>query len=232
MSDGGHSDFLATLGPGQALGIAAIGAGIPSQRERLQRLQPWIDSQDPIHWWRQQEYARARRAARRRELLHRLAIPLVVTLLLIAAAAFAAVLISPRGPASPYGDAVGAPERMAAPSGAPATDLRSIAHAIALEVGVPPRLFLALIQTESSWRVKARGAAGELGLTQLLPRTARHLGVDPHDVRGNLLGGALHLRAHYLRTGDWTRALVSYNGRGPKARAYAQRVLRTWEASE
>lgn len=203
----------------------------PAQRERLQRLQPWIDSQDPIHWWRQQEYARARRAARRRELLHRVGIPLVVTLLLVAAAAFAAALLSPRDPASPYGDAVGAPERLAAPE-APASDLRSVAWKIALDHGIPPRLFLALIQTESSFRVNARGAAGEIGLTQLLPETARRLGVDPHDVRGNLLGGALHLRAHYLRTGDWTRALTSYNGRGPKARAYAQRVLRTWEASE
>jgi soluble lytic murein transglycosylase-like protein len=204
----------------------------PAQRERLERLQPFIDAEDPIRWQRHQEYARARREARRRELLHRLAIPLVVTLLLLAAAAFAAILISPRDPASPYGDAIGAPERMAAPSQPRANDLRSIARAIALEVGVPPRLFLALIQTESSWRVDARGAAGELGLTQLLPATARRLGVDPHDVRGNLLGGALHLRSHYIRTGDWTRALASYNGRGPKARAYAQRVLRAWESSE
>lgn len=203
----------------------------PIQRERLARLQPWIDAQDPIHWWRQQEYAKARREARRRELLHCMAIPFVVTLLLLAAAAFVAILISPRDPASPYGDAVGAPTRMAAPAPSP-TDPKSMARAIAIDHGIPPRLFSALIQTESSWKVNARGAAGEVGLTQLLPRTARHLGVDPHDVHGNLLGGAMHLRSHYVRTGDWTLALARYNGRGPMARAYAQKVLRAWEASE
>jgi len=71
-----------------------------------------------------------------------------------------------------------------------------------------------------------------VGLMQLMPRTAAALGVDPHNIVENLRGGATYLRRHYEQTGDWSRALARYNGRGPKARAYAQRVLRTWEASE
>lgn len=107
-----------------------------------------------------------------------------------------------------------------------------LAEEIAIDQDIDTRLFFAVIHTESRWRVDARGKAGEIGLMQLMPRTARSLGVDPHDVRDNLRGGAMYLRRHYLSTGNWTAALARYNGRGPRAHAYAQRVLTAWEASE
>jgi len=98
--------------------------------------------------------------------------------------------------------------------------------------GVPVRLVAAVVTVESAWNPKARGAAGEVGLMQLMPTTARALGVNPHDPAQNLRGGVRLLRTHYETTGNWASALARYNGRGPKARAYAQRVLRTWEASK
>lgn len=125
--------------------------------------------------------------------------------------------------------------RVSAPSVAPlsaAVDLRAVAREVAIDHGIPPRLFSALIQTESSWRENARGAAGERCLTQLMPAVAAALGVNPDDPLECLQGGARHLRKHYRRTGDWSRALAAYNGRGPRAEAYAQKVLRAWEASE
>lgn len=175
---------------------------------------------------------------RHRERLRMLALPMLITIILLFALALAAVLLSPRVPSSPYGDAIGEPEISAALPPAPlratspVEDLRAEAAATAARERIPPGLLEAVIHTESRWKVNAVGAAGERGLMQLMPRTARSLGVDPHDVRDNLRGGAMYLRRHYERTGDWTRALARYNGRGPKARAYAERVLRAWEAGE
>jgi len=129
---------------------------------------------------------------------------------------------------APYGAPIARPQTLA-PS---APSLRSVATEIAGEERVPPRLLSAVVSVESAWRVNARGAKGEVGLMQLMPATARALGVDPLDPHQNLRGGARFLRYHYEREGSWTRALERYNGRGPRARAYAQRILRAWESAE
>lgn len=157
----------------------------------------------------------------------------LVTLLVMAIAARACGIVD--GP-RPIGHAIGAPPLPAIDLRLPLSPLEQLqeqARQVAEEHQIPPRLFAALILTESSWRPTARGEAGEYGLTQLTPRVAASLGItDPFDVRQNLTGGARHLRAHFDREGNWTAALVRYNGRGPKANAYAQRVLRAWERSE
>ena len=44
--------------------------------------------------------------------------------------------------------------------------------------GVPVELALAVVEVESNYRPKARGRAGEIGLMQLLPRTARYIGYE------------------------------------------------------
>ena len=49
-----------------------------------------------------------------------------------------------------------------------------------------------------------------------MPHTARNLGVDPHDPRENLEGGARYLSQQYRRFGDWRLALAAYNA-GPEA---------------
>ena len=82
--------------------------------------------------------------------------------------------------------------------------------------GVPEDLFLRLVQQESSWRVNAKSRAGAYGLTQLMPRTARALGVDRTDPYQNLDGGAQYLRLQYNRFRSWPLALAAYNA-GPTA---------------
>ena len=82
--------------------------------------------------------------------------------------------------------------------------------------GVPEDLFLALVRQESRWNPTARSHKGALGLAQLMPATARRLGVDPLDPRQNLAGGARYLRTQFDRFGDWRLALAAYNA-GPEA---------------
>lgn len=92
----------------------------------------------------------------------------------------------------------------------------NMARSAAAKHGVPEDLFLRLIQQESGWNATARSHKGALGLAQLMPATARGLGVDPHNVAQNLEGGARYLRQQYETFGTWRLALAAYNA-GPGA---------------
>ena len=82
--------------------------------------------------------------------------------------------------------------------------------------GVPEDLFLRLVQQESGWNAKARSHKGAYGLAQLMPATARSLGVDRKDPAENLDGGARYLKQQYRAFGSWRLALAAYNA-GPGA---------------
>lgn len=82
--------------------------------------------------------------------------------------------------------------------------------------GVPEDLFLRLVQQESGWNPQAVSHKGATGLAQLMPATARRLGVNATDPQDNLDGGARYLRMMYDRFGDWKLALAAYNA-GPEA---------------
>ncbi len=51
-------------------------------------------------------------------------------------------------------------------------------------------LYRANIEVESAYNPAARSPVGAIGLGQLMPDTARDLGVDPHDIAQNLDGSA------------------------------------------
>nr|WP_229737610.1 lytic transglycosylase domain-containing protein [Primorskyibacter flagellatus] len=90
------------------------------------------------------------------------------------------------------------------------------ARAAARRHGVPEDLFLRLVQQESGWNDKARSHKGAIGLAQLMPGTAKVLGVDPHDPQQNLEGGARYLAQQYRTFKSWRLALAAYNA-GPQA---------------
>jgi soluble lytic murein transglycosylase-like protein len=93
---------------------------------------------------------------------------------------------------------------------------QDMARAAARRQSVPEDLFLRLVRTESGFRPTARSHKGAIGLAQLMPFTAQNLGVNPHDPKQNLEGGARYLSQQYRRFGDWRLALAAYNA-GPGA---------------
>lgn len=93
--------------------------------------------------------------------------------------------------------------------------------------GVPQSIALAVANKESGYNQAARGAAGEVGVYQLMPATARDLGVNPADEAQNIQGGISYLRQLYSQFGSWLKALAAYNG-GPTAMAQGKTPAQSW----
>ena len=77
-------------------------------------------------------------------------------------------------------------------------------------------LYRANIEIESAHNPRAISHAGAIGLGQLMPATAKTLGVDPNDWRQNLDGSARYLAMMLKEFGDPRQALAAYNA-GPDA---------------
>lgn len=112
-----------------------------------------------------------------------------------------------------------------------------------LRYAIPPGLLKALIWTESRFNPMAISPAGAAGLAQLMPGTARYLGVtNRHDPVASIDGGARYLREMLDKFGQIHLALAAYNaGPGAVLRAggiprnsetpgYVRSVLERWQA--
>jgi soluble lytic murein transglycosylase-like protein len=117
----------------------------------------------------------------------------------------------------PYVDTVSVEALAASPAAARApmtrNAIRILVERAALRWGVPVQLAMALVSVESNFNPRAISHKGAMGLTQLMPATARQYGVrDPFDEEENLEAGMRHLR--YLLdkfSRDVYRALAAYN---------------------
>ena len=78
---------------------------------------------------------------------------------------------------------------------------------------LPHSFIRAVMRVESDFNPAVVSRAGAMGLMQLMPKTARSMGVsDPFDVRQNILGGARYLRILANRfKGDLILTVAAYN---------------------
>lgn len=91
-----------------------------------------------------------------------------------------------------------------------------VARTLARKHGIPEDMFLRLVQQESGWNPGAVSPKGATGLAQLMPGTAKKLGVDIDNPHQNLEGGARYLKMMHAKFGSWRLALAAYNA-GPGA---------------
>ncbi len=115
--------------------------------------------------------------------------------------------------------------------------LSPVFTAAAQRYGVPVSMLTAVARAESGFDPDATSPAGAVGLMQLMPSTARGLGVDPRNPAQAVDGAARLLKSHLDRFGSTPLALAAYNaGPGavqqyggippyPETQQYVQRVL-------
>ncbi len=130
-------------------------------------------------------------------------------------------------------------------SGVPENPYGGLIRRIAQRHEIDPALVAAVVRQESGYKADAVSNAGAVGLMQLMPDTARSLGVDdPRDPRQNVEGGTRLLRGLIDRySGRLDLALAAYNagtaavdryhGIPPYAetRAYVNGILTTYRQS-
>ena len=93
--------------------------------------------------------------------------------------------------------------------------LISLIKETAKKLGVDPKLALELAKRESDLNPFAVSKKGAIGIMQLLPSTARLLGVDPFDLEQNIEGGLRYFKSLLEQyNGDVELALAAYNA-GP-----------------
>jgi soluble lytic murein transglycosylase-like protein len=120
----------------------------------------------------------------------------------------------------------------------------NLAALAARKFSLPEAFVMSVMKAESGFNPDALSPKGAIGLMQLMPDTARELGVDPRNPHENAEGGAKYLRdllAKYEDSPDQVLlALAAYNA-GPAAveryhgvppyretREYILRVLKNW----
>lgn len=101
-------------------------------------------------------------------------------------------------------------------------DLNAIFEEASERYGIPSRILKAVAKQESGFKTTAVSNKGAMGVMQLMPATARSLGVsDPFDARQNIMGGAKLLASNLQEFGgNLSLALAAYNAGSGNVRKY------------
>lgn len=126
------------------------------------------------------------------------------------------------------------------------SDYHHIINSKAKKYDIEPSLVKAVISTESNWDPSAISRKGAMGLMQLMPFTARDMGVsNPFNPEENIEGGIKYLKFLLDKfDGDVSLALAAYNA-GPttieesggipriqETQKYVKKVLSIYDNSE
>ena len=128
----------------------------------------------------------------------------------------------------------------------PEAQLSDIIDQHAYAADLDPKLVRAVIQVESGYNARALSNKGAIGLMQLMPQTARDLGVsDPYDPSDNIHGGTTYLRQLLTQFEERIELAVAAYNAGPNAVKkyggvppydetvdYVQRVIALYEGRE
>ena len=83
-----------------------------------------------------------------------------------------------------------------------------------VEMGVDPAIKLSIAKTESGFRHEAKSTHGAVGVFQLLPSTARRMGLNPYSLDDNIKAGIMYYKSMYKMFGSMELAIAAYNA-GP-----------------
>lgn len=98
-----------------------------------------------------------------------------------------------------------------------ATDVNTVKATIvkhSIEMGVDPAIALSIARTESGFRHDLRSAHGAVGVFQLMPATAKRMGLNAYSLNDNVKGGIMYYKSMYKMFGSMELALAAYNA-GP-----------------
>lgn len=80
-----------------------------------------------------------------------------------------------------------------------------------VEMGVDPAIALSLAKAESGYKHSAKSPYGAIGVFQLMPDTAKRLGVNPYHLEGNIRGGLMYYKMLYKMFGSNELAIAAYH---------------------
>ncbi|MFE4569942.1 lytic transglycosylase domain-containing protein [Paenibacillus chitinolyticus] len=108
---------------------------------------------------------------------------------------------------------------------------RGIFSDVSSKTGIDVNLLGAIAKAESSFNQNSKSHVGATGLMQLMPATAKSLGVNPNDPAQNVLGGATYIGYQLKKYGNVQLALAAYNaGPGNVDKAIKKAGSREWNA--
>ena len=95
-------------------------------------------------------------------------------------------------------------------------EVKAIIVKQSIELGIDPALGLSIAKTESNFRHNSKSPYGAVGVFQLMPATARNMGLNPYYLSDNIRGGLMYYKMMYKMFGSTELALAAYNA-GPLA---------------